>query len=155
MRIPRWLIIPLIVVFLISITKQFWGEQPEEVATIYDIPKKLDNELLTIKVFPQAKSDSVFVFTTYKGGNEDDFLYLIPENSIIETPSQIMSLPDSVLNNGFNVTGHFFMGTGIPEAYIMNVPKVKRLRVFLYKSIDGLNKASVPDRVNTDSSSLP
>lgn len=152
---PRWLIIPFIVILLISLTKQFWGEKPQEVATIYDIPKKLDSELLTLKVFPQGKTNNVYVFTTYKGGSEEDFLYLTPENNIIETPSQIMSLPDSVLNNGFQVTGHFFIGTGIPQEYILNVPKVSRLRVFLYKSIDGLNSASVTDRVNADSLSLP
>lgn len=140
MRIPRWLVIPFIVISLIALTRQFWDDQTETAATVYDIPKKLDTELLTLKVYPQSKSNNVFVFTTYKEGSEDDFLYLTPENIALETPSQIMDLPDSILQKGFQVSGYFYIGTGIPKEYIGNIPKVKRLRVFLYQRIDGLSK---------------
>ena len=151
MRLPRWLVIVMITMSIIMLTKSIWGDKEvQEVATIYDIPKTLDNEALTLNIYPESYKDSVAVFTSYKGGNDNDYLYLIPDNEALETPDFIMSLADSVLSDGLEVKGYFYKGTGIPEMYLHVVPRVGRYRVFRYHSIDIKNKTALHQAVSNE-----
>lgn len=132
MRIPRWLIIPFILVGILYWSQDLWESNSKP--TLFDLPKTLEDDVLSLEVYPVSNVNNVAVFTTGRGGNEDDRLYLTPASDTVSLPENFHALRDS----GYimKVHGRFFQGHGIPAEYFNVTPKPERLRVFQFDSIE-------------------
>ena len=128
MRLPRWLFIPLILVGILYWSQDLWKGNNEP--SVFDLPKTLEEKSFTIQVYPVSNTNDVPVFTTGKGGNEEDYLYLTPAPTNPIFPGDYKSKSDS--GYVLQVHGKFYMGKGIPAEYIQSKPKPARLRVFQF-----------------------
>jgi hypothetical protein len=128
MKVPRWLFIPLILVGILYWSQDLWKGNNEP--SIFDLPKTLEEKSFRIQVYPVSNVNNVPVFTTGKGGNEEDYLYLVPAPGNPEFPSDYLSKSDS--GYVLQVNGKFYQGKGIPPAYLGTKPKPARLRVFQF-----------------------
>lgn len=132
MRIPRWLLIPFILVFLLYWTQDMWKGNSEP--SVFDLPKTLEDETYSLEVYPVSNVNNVSVFTTGKGSDEKDYLYITPASDSIDFPSNFVELRDSGYN--IKVTGKFYKGKGIPAEYLYTKPKPERLRVFRFEKLE-------------------
>jgi len=129
MRVPRWLIIPLCIVGILYWTQDLWDSGNSQ-ASIFDLPKKVENENFTIIVYPVSNVNGVPVFTTGTSGNEDDYLYITPASDSVDFPTNYAEKRDSGYT--LQLHGSYFMGKGIPAEYFNVKPKPDRLRVFRF-----------------------
>ena len=97
---------------------------------MFDLPKTLEKETFTIIVYPVSNVNSVPVFTTGKGGLEEDYLYLTPASDSVDFPADYNTKKDS--GYVLQVHGAFYQGKGIPSEYLHAKPKPERLRVFQF-----------------------
>ena len=132
MRIPRWLIIPFCIVFLLYWTQDLWQGNNEP--GIFDLPKTLEKETYSLTVYPVSNVNNVPVFTTGKGGLEEDYLYLTPASDTVAFPFDYAAKKDS--GYVLKVYGKFYMGKGIPAEYLYVKPKPERLRVFQFDKVE-------------------
>ena len=128
MRVPRWLIIPFCIVFLLYWTQDLWQGNNEP--SVFDLPKTLEKETYSLTVYPVSNVNDVHVFTTGKGRLEEDYLYLTPASDTVDFPSDYAAKTDS--GYVLKVYGKFYMGKGIPAEYLNAKPKPERLRVFQF-----------------------
>jgi hypothetical protein len=129
MRLPRWLFIPFILVALLYWTQDLWKGNSEP--SVFDLPKTLEEEKYSLEVYPISNVNDVAVWTTGKGGNEEDYLYVIP------SPAATAMFPHDYAqkrDSGYvlKVYGNFYKGKGIPAEYLYTKPKPERLRVFQF-----------------------
>lgn len=128
MRIPRWLLVPSLIIMTLYWTQDYWQKSSEP--SLFDLPKTLEEKAYTIEVYPVSNINNIPVFTTGKGANEDDYLYLTPQSENVQFPEDYSSKKDS--GYVLQVHGKFYMGKGIPAAYLHSKPKPERLRVFRF-----------------------
>ena len=128
MRLPRWLFIPFVLVGILYWSQDLWKGNKEP--TVFDLPKTLEQKRFRIQVYPVSNVNNVPVFTTGKGGNEEDYLYLEAAPGNPGLPADYLSKSDS--GYVLEVHGKFYKGIGIPAAYININPKPARLRVFQF-----------------------
>lgn len=127
MRIPRWLIIPALIIICLYWTQDYW--QGSQEPSVFDLPKKLEDREFTLTVYPVSNVNGVPVFTATKG-DEDNYMYLVPATSSTDFPADFAEKKDSGYT--LQVHGKFFMGKGIPAEYLQTKPKPERLRVFQF-----------------------
>lgn len=129
-RLPRWLFISLILVFI-----AYWTQSLllSDEASVFDLPKKLEEERTTLIVYRVAGYGPVELFSISKTAAEDDRLYLLPASPDLGIPPRYYALHDSGYQ--LQVFGRFYHGKGIPAAYLQQQPKPPRLRVFRYDSV--------------------
>ena len=132
MRIPRWLFIPFILVGILYWSQDLWKGNSEP--TVFDLPKTLEEEILTLEIYPVSNVNNIPVFTTGKGGNEEDKLYLTPASDTVNFPENYQALKDS--GYVMKVHGRFYKGHGIPAEYFRVKPKPERLRVFQFDRVE-------------------
>jgi hypothetical protein len=140
MRIPRWLLIPFILIGALYWTQSLWKGNKEP--SFFDLPKTLEEEILMLEIFPVSNVNDVPVFTTGKGGNEEDKLYITPASDTVSIPENYHELKDSGYT--IRVHGRFFKGHAIPAEYLRMKPKPERLRVFQFDRLE-----MVPPRNNS------
>ncbi|MES2645640.1 MAG: hypothetical protein V4717_02105 [Bacteroidota bacterium] len=128
MRLPRWLFILVSVVGILYWSQSLWKGNSEP--SVFDLPKTLEKETYSITVYPVSNVNGVPVFTTGKGGLEEDYLYLTPATGSVDFPADYSNKKDS--GYVLKVSGKFFKGKGIPEEYLYTSPKPERLRVFQF-----------------------
>jgi len=128
MRLPRWLFIIVSIVGILYFSQRLWKSDSEP--SVFDLPKTLEEESYTIIVYPVSNVNNVSVFTTGKGGLEEDYLYLVPANGSIDFPMDYHVKKDS--GYALQVHGKFYQGKGIPAGYLYAKPKPERLRVFQF-----------------------
>ncbi len=115
----------------------FWSRQAFQstnAPSVFDIPKKLEEEKLTIVVRLHSEPGGAEVWSTSKSGSEDDRLYLQPARPSQTIPLEYYQLKDS--GYVLKLYGSFYKGKGIPEAYFSIQPKPERYSVFRYESLD-------------------
>ena len=139
MRIPRWLILPTLIITLLHWVNMMFNS--DEKASVFDLPKTLDREVYTLTVYPVSRLNNVAIWSTSRAGMEDDYLYLTPASGTVLIPSDLNIRADS--GYSIQVHGKFYKGRGIPEEYFHLQPKPERLRVFQFDSLQVL-----PVRVN-------
>jgi len=132
MRIPRWLLIPCMLVFVLYWTQDMWQGNSEP--SVFDLPKTLEEDKYSLEIYLVSSVNNVQVFTTGKGGDEKDYLYITPASDTAEFPDNFMELKDSGYN--IKVTGKFFKGKGIPAEFLYSKPKPERLRVFQFEKLE-------------------
>ncbi|MCU0334928.1 MAG: hypothetical protein MUF62_07725 [Chitinophagaceae bacterium] len=129
-RLPRWIFIPLILVFI-----AYWTQELliSDEASVFDLPKTLEEERSTLIVYPVAGSSQMELFSISKTAAEQDRLYLLPASIDVSIPVRYYALQDSGYQ--LQVFGRYYKGSGIPAAYLQQKPKPPRLRVFQYDSV--------------------
>ena len=132
MRIPRWLIIPVCIVGILYWSQVIWKGSSEP--SVFDLPKTLESESYTITVYPVSNVNKVPVFTTGRGGLEEDYLYLTPLSNATDFPVDYNTKKDS--GYVLRVHGKFYKGKGIPAEYLYAKPKPERLRVFQFDTAE-------------------
>lgn len=132
MNLPRTLAILLMVVGLVYWMKV--GLNDAGKPTLFDIPKKLQEEKLTILVRLHSEPAGAEVWSTSKSGSEDDRLYLQPARPSQTIPQEYYRLKDS--GYVLKLYGAFYKGKGIPQQYLQIQPKPERYAVFRYESLD-------------------
>jgi hypothetical protein len=131
MRIPRWLLIPFMLVFVLYWTQDLWQKNNEP--TVFDLPKTLEENQSTLIIYPVSTFKDLAVFTTATG-DANEYLYLTPAADDSLFPYNYKELRDS----GYliKVTGKFFKGKAIPPEYLYLTPKPERLRVFQFETLE-------------------
>ncbi|MES2773419.1 MAG: hypothetical protein V4722_04510 [Bacteroidota bacterium] len=133
MRLPGRLGIILMIVMLVVLGMRMLNSKRE--ASIYDVPKKLQENKMNLVVWFHSKPGGAEVFSTSKSGSEDDRLYLQPKSEYLSIPPEYFTrLKDS--GYVLKLYGSFFKGKGIPARYLNIQPKPERYPVFMYESMD-------------------
>lgn len=103
--------------------------------SLFDVPKKLEETKMGLKVWLQGTPGGAQVFSTTKSGGEGDRLYLINAAKDEPLPSDLLS---KLRDSGYvlKLYGAFYKGKGIPEKYLYIQPKPARLPVFRFESLD-------------------
>ena len=115
----------------------FWSRQAFQSTSepsVFDIPKKLEDEKLTIQVRLHSESGGAEVWSTSKSGSGDDRLYLLPARPSQTIPLEYYRLKDS--GYVLKLYGSFYKGKGIPQTYFNIQPRPERYSVFRYESLD-------------------
>lgn len=102
--------------------------------TVFDVPKTLQEEKLSILVRLHSEPGGAEVWSTSKSGSEDDRLYLQPARPSQTIPREYYKLKDS--GYVLKLYGAFYKGKGIPQQYLNIQPKPERYAVFRYESLD-------------------
>lgn len=102
--------------------------------SVFDIPKTLQEEKLTILVQLHSVPGGAEVWSISKSGSEDDRLYLQPARPGQTVPAEYYRLKDS--GYVLKLYGSFYKGKGIPQQYLGIQPKPERYSVFRYESLD-------------------
>lgn len=131
MRIPRWLLIPCMLIFALYWTEDIWQGNSEP--SVFDLPKTLEDEQYSLEVYPVSNVNNVAIFTT-SVGNSDSYLYLTPASNGSVFPHNFKELRDSGYQ--IKVTGKFYKGKAIPIEYLDAKPKPERLRVFQFEKLE-------------------
>ena len=132
MRLPRPLAIIFIIICVIGIGKSMMSSKDE--ATMFDLPKTLNEEKLTITAHYYGNTNGAQIFTIVKNGGEEDRLYLEPANSALTIPANFMQLKDS--GYVLKLYGAYFKGKGIPERFFNIQPKPEKYAVFRFESLE-------------------
>lgn len=132
MRSLRFIFPLFAVVALIFWSRQAFQSNSEP--SVFDIPKKLQEEKLTIMVRLHSEPAGTEVWSTSKSGSEDDRLYLQPARPSQTIPQEYYRLKDS--GYVIKLYGAFYKGKGIPQQYLHIRPKPERYAVFRYESLD-------------------
>ena len=133
MRLPARLGIILMITMLIVFSMRMLKSKDE--ASVYDVPKKLQQNKMNLKVWFHSRPDGAAVFSTSKSGSEDDRLYLEPATEYLSiSPEFFTKLKDSGYT--LKLYGAFYKGRGIPKIYLSILPKPERYAVFKYESLD-------------------
>lgn len=136
MRIPRWLIIPFVIITILYWTQDMWKENQEY--SVMDMPKDLEPERYALEIKPDSSTQGVEVYTMSVAGNKDDYLYLEPAALDDAIPPSYYLLKDS--GYVLKVFGNFYYGKAIPVVYAQVKPKPERLRLFRYDSVALIRK---------------
>ena len=132
MRSLRFVFPLFAVVALVYWSRQAFQSTSEP--SVFDIPKKLLDEKLTIIVRLPSEAAAAEVWSTSRSGGEDDRLYLQPARPSQTIPKEYYRLKDS--GYVLKLYGSFYKGKGIPQAYLNIQPKPERYAVFRYESLD-------------------
>ena len=104
-------------------------------ASVFDIPKKLEENKMSLQVWLYGQPNGTEVFSTTKSGGEDDRLYLEPATEYLNiSPGYFQQLKDS--GYSLKLYGSFYKGKGIPKRFIQIQPKPEKYSVFRYESMD-------------------
>lgn len=133
MRIPGRLGIILMITMLVIFSMRMLKSKDEP--SIFDVPKKLQTNKMSLKVWLYSTFNGVEVFCTSKGGNEDDRLYLEPATQYLSIPPEFYS---KLKDSGYILTlyGAFYKGKGIPQRFLMAQPKPNKYAVFRYENLE-------------------
>ncbi|MEO7310370.1 MAG: hypothetical protein ABIX01_08240 [Chitinophagaceae bacterium] len=137
MRVPRRLAIISIIVMLVVFSMQLLKSKDE--ASIYDIPKKLEDTKMKLRVWFHSKPSGAEVFSISKSGSEDDRLYLEPAKASLAIPPGFFTM---LKDSGYTLQlyGQFYKGKGIPARFLDIQPKPERYPVFRYENLDLLKE---------------
>ena len=133
MNIVRLIIMMLIIgsIFLMS---RNWIKSKDE-PSIFDVPKKLQDNKMSLKVYPFARTGGAEVYSTSHSGGEDDRLYLEPATAYLAvTPENFTRMRDS--GYALKLYGAFYVGKGIPARFLGMQPRPDKYSVFRYESMD-------------------
>ena len=133
MRLPGRFAIIIMITMLIVLSMRMMKSKDE--ASVFDTPKKLQENKMSLKVWLHSKPNGTEVFSTSKSGSEDDRLYLEPATQYLSIPPEFFT---TLKDSGYilKLYGAFYTGKGIPERYLSVQPKPEKYSVFKYESMD-------------------